>query len=168
MSLGIGTMRGLLSTGISIKQMENTNQRRISMEGKSDILKSEIEQDKKMGLNTKEKEEELADMKDSINQMSLEINEKFKGITNKIEETNKIQQEEIKEDKEQQEVKEDKKQEEIKENQNNIESNDNQNSIEKNDNNAKKVNLDIKVDDNYVEKNVVGSEFNSESIDVSV
>jgi len=163
MSLGIGTMRGLLSTDISIKQMETTNQRRISTEGKSNILKSEIEQDKKRGLNTKEKEEELANMEDSINQMSLEINEKFKGITSKIEETNKIQQQEIKEDKKQEEIKEDKKQEEIKENK------DKQDNIESKENNSTaKTTVDVKIDDNYTEKNIAKDEINSETIDVSV
>lgn len=86
-------MQAMISADISMKQAQVQGRVATQLEGRSHVLESEIKMDKSRGSDTSKKEEELADLKQSIQDVSASQGETLAEAGKTLREASKEEQE---------------------------------------------------------------------------
>ena len=83
----VGLSENIISADLSLKQMQEFESFKAGMEGYKNILKNQIKQDIKRGVNTENKEKELSEIENGIRNTEKNINEKMGEVNKKASQT---------------------------------------------------------------------------------
>ncbi|WP_432403594.1 FlxA-like family protein [Wukongibacter sp. M2B1] len=84
-TIGAGTMQGLISADASMKQINTVQSIKTGMEGRAGVLECEIKIDKSRGGSTEKKEAELAELNSRIDTTTNDMMDKISNINTGVE-----------------------------------------------------------------------------------
>lgn len=89
-TIGTAAMEGIISSDISMKQISVIQSTKTNIEGRSSVLKKEIEMDKSRGVFTEKKEAELLELDGRINTTTTGIIDKISDINAELDESREV------------------------------------------------------------------------------
>lgn len=84
-TIGAGTMQGLINADASMKQVNTVQSIKTGMEGRAGVLECEIKIDKRRGGSTEKKEAELAELNSRIDTTTNDMMDKIPNINTGVE-----------------------------------------------------------------------------------